>query len=959
MIEEILRTAREIQTKQWGTGRQLRGAHAKAHGFAWGKFEVLEVPESLRAGLFATPGEYEVCIRTSSTPNTIESDEDPAVCGLALKVLGVPGTKLIPDGPRGDAQDFLLVTASHVGFGTIAGFRDLIVKQSEDRTYAWFLGRKGLFNAVITAESLSRPKQVLGLQFWSAVPYRCGREVVKYCVKAPKRALELPRARNSLRAATAKQLREEPFTLDFFVQVQTDPERQPVEDSSVEWDERDSPLIQVARVHLPVQDLDAPGRDAYAEGLRFNPWHALLEHRPLGGLNRTRAVVYHSMSQERLASASVAPYEAVVGASDLSPTALPQHDRAPDARAELLSEMRELYQPDPNKLAPLVMCRGVPAPSVPAMEWIGIAGEIGGRILLNALDNKISRHPAAKPSGVLAEGESKLRHAVEGFAKDVVTRGTSTLKQDLEQHVERDRNAGADDDDLRERVDSHVHAILGGSIGPALEVFEDNKQVYLYRKPQAWPQASGLADYEALYQSLPVPPAAKTIADDDDFAWRRIAGPNPGFLRRVSSLPDNFPVTDALLRAATGPGDSLRAAIEQGRLYLADYAALERVLEPGLDKGIEMHFYAPIGLFAVRPDDQRLVPVAVQCGQDPSRFSLVSPRDGWDWAIAKTVLEIADLNYFEPITHLALTHLMIEPVALATHRTLAPNHPVSRLLLPHFEGTISVNDNAVNHLLADNGAIDQTFAASMPSIRAAAASAISTHDFRRETLAQTLADAGLDDRSALPIHPWRDDSLRIWGAINRWVRSYVDRAYPSETDLAEDFELVAWTAALDRKPTEGGLNGFGNIRSRVDLVEVLTKIVYTASAGHAAVNFPQWTDAGFAARMSGAGYSAVPGRGASEADYLALLPPLEKAELHGEFLFLLGTLYYTRLGAYQPNPSTGAPAFDDPVVVNELLPTFVRELEQIEAAITADNRERRPRPYEHLLPSKIPQSINV
>ncbi len=35
------------------------------------------------------------------------------------------------------------------------------------------------------------------------------------------------------------------------------------------------------------------------DSLSFQPWHALPEHRPLGGLNRTRKIVYEIIAKSR------------------------------------------------------------------------------------------------------------------------------------------------------------------------------------------------------------------------------------------------------------------------------------------------------------------------------------------------------------------------------------------------------------------------------------------------------------------------------------------------------------------------------------------------------------------------------------------------------------------------------------------------------------------------------------
>ena len=65
---------------------------------------------------------------------------------------------------------------------------------------------------------------------------------------------------------------------------------------------------------------------------------------------------------------------------------------------------------------------------------------------------------------------------------------------------------------------------------------------------------------------------------------------------------------------------------------------------------------------------------------------------------------------------------------------------------------------------------------------------------------------------------------------------------------------------------------------------------------------------------------------------------------------LLSSVYYTRLGDY------GDDYFTDPVIQNHLA-EFQQELLKIEEEINERNKTRTP--YEFLLPSKIPQSINI
>jgi hypothetical protein len=73
----------------------------------------------------------------------------------------------------------------------------------------------------------------------------------------------------------------------------------PVEDPTIVWPEDRSPFVPVARLTLLRQDLDTPERHAFGEALSFTPWHGLDAHRPLGGINRVRRVVYDAISRLR------------------------------------------------------------------------------------------------------------------------------------------------------------------------------------------------------------------------------------------------------------------------------------------------------------------------------------------------------------------------------------------------------------------------------------------------------------------------------------------------------------------------------------------------------------------------------------------------------------------------------------------------------------------------------------
>ncbi|MGH2943639.1 MAG: LodA/GoxA family CTQ-dependent oxidase, partial [Solirubrobacteraceae bacterium] len=85
----------------------------------------------------------------------------------------------------------------------------------------------------------------------------------------------------------------------FCVQLQTDPQRMPLDAATVRWQESVSPPVHVATLTLPRQDVDADGQAVYGEDLSFNPWRALAEHAPEGSIADARKVAYQAAATLR------------------------------------------------------------------------------------------------------------------------------------------------------------------------------------------------------------------------------------------------------------------------------------------------------------------------------------------------------------------------------------------------------------------------------------------------------------------------------------------------------------------------------------------------------------------------------------------------------------------------------------------------------------------------------------
>ncbi len=431
---------------------------------------------------------------------------------------------------------------------------------------------------------------------------------------------------------------------------------------------------------------------------------------------------------------------------------------------------------------------------------------------------------------------------------------------------------------------------------------------------------ANLDDYAALFPVIPLPQISKTFQEDSVFARMRVAGPNPLVIEHVMALDNRFPVTNEHYQSAMGEVDSLAVAGQEGRLYLADYAIFDGAANGSYAAG-QKYLYAPLALFAVPRPNQRLrslVPVAIQCGQKPGPDNpIFTPKNGTNWLLAKTIVQIADANFHELVIHLGSIHLFIEPLVIATQRQLAARHPLGILLRPHFEGTLATNFRAVFELINPGGPVDRLLGTTLYSSLAFAVEGVRSYPFNDSMLPDTLKRRGVDDRNLLP-----DSELQNW---------------LSELLSVNGGRMV-------------GIGQDGRIQTQAYLIEATTLILFTASAQHAAIGTPQGSLMTYAPAFPLAGYSPAPvsNQGATESDYLRLLPPWLQAQGQLSTLYLLGTVDYTRLGRYQSG------YFSDERV-RPKLERFQARLERIEAVIGRRNQTRPA--YEFLLPSQIPQTI--
>ena len=96
-------------------------------------------------------------------------------------------------------------------------------------------------------------------------------------------------------------------------------------------------------------------------------------------------------------------------------------------------------------------------------------------------------------------------------------------------------------------------------------------------------------------------------------------------------------------------------------------------------------------------------------------------------------------------------------------------------------------------------------------------------------------------------YPFAVDGLAIWSAIKKWVTNYCSIYYKDQAAVQIDNELQAWWKEV-RELGHGNKKDeewWPKMRTHDELIKTCSTIIWVASALHAAVNFGQYSYAGY------------------------------------------------------------------------------------------------------------------
>jgi hypothetical protein len=307
-IQAIIATMSAYMRAQYRPGGYERAGNTKTHAVVRGRFIVEpNLSAAFRHGVFAKPAEFPAWVRFAGPgPASPPDIDDVGVLSFGIKLMGVPGPKLMED--ERFTQDFTGISTPTFTTPNVIENAKLQRWIGRGLPLFYFLDPRDphLLDGIMQGLWARTHTSPLEAEYWSCVPYLLGEgQAMRYSLHplghGRSRVPNLPGrpSDNYLREAMAATLRHGDAVFKFHIQLQTDPARMPIEDASIRWPERLSPPVHAATLVLPQQVFDSPAQLAFAGQLSYNPWHAVPEHRPLGNQNRARRAIYLELSRLR------------------------------------------------------------------------------------------------------------------------------------------------------------------------------------------------------------------------------------------------------------------------------------------------------------------------------------------------------------------------------------------------------------------------------------------------------------------------------------------------------------------------------------------------------------------------------------------------------------------------------------------------------------------------------------
>ncbi|XP_008427822.1 polyunsaturated fatty acid 5-lipoxygenase [Poecilia reticulata] len=471
---------------------------------------------------------------------------------------------------------------------------------------------------------------------------------------------------------------------------------------------------------------------------------------------------------------------------------------------------------------------------------------------------------------------------------------------------------------------------------------------------------SDFADFEKIFVRI-----KNTISEyvmehwkeDFMFGYQFLNGCNPVLICKCTELPDKFPVTNEMVSVSLERDLTLEQEIKAGNIFMVDYDMLEGINANSTDPYTQQYLAAPMCLL-YRNLRNKILPIAIQLGQDPDENPIFLPTDGqYDWLLAKIWVRSADFQHHQNITHLLRTHLMTEVFGIAMFRQLPAVHPAFKLLIPHIRFTIAINTKAREQLICECGIFDKANATGGGGHIQLVQKGTKMLTFRSLCFPDMIKSRGMDSTEELPTYFYRDDGYKVWEATKSFVSDVIGIYYTSDERVQGDEEIQAFVKDV----CSFGMQDFDycefpkSLKTRDELVEYLTVVIFTASSQHAAVNFGQYDWCSWIPNAPSTMRKPPP----KEKGQIDVKTIIESLPDRGRSSWHLGAVW--ALSQYQENELYLGMYPDEHFIekpVKDAMGKFRKELAEITRSIKRRNEEKKL-PYYNMSPDKIPNSVAV
>ena len=362
-----------------GSGRAVRGAHAKTYGVVKAEVQILHnVPAAYAQGIYGKPGSHGALIRFSSASNHLGADATlGGVLGCAMKMFDIPGQKLVEEEPQSDTFD--LVLKNNPSFVANTAKHYLILQEIGNETPKYLArGKKGfhelltdfvtgkgtfekgdwawdeLFAFVKAAQTPVRNPLVTTFHSMAAVRHGDYMAKVRLAPVADNanrvihRELDIRSRPEVFYPTLVDEFQACEFDFDLQIQLCTNLEAMPINDTTVEWPEKLSPFVTVGRVNIPRQDISRTENFEKTDALAFNQWRVTEEHRPLGEIMQVRRIysasaklrraINHQSQGEPRSADDVLPYPVIAEPGSSNGVSAPPNVRVGAATAEVAAK---------------------------------------------------------------------------------------------------------------------------------------------------------------------------------------------------------------------------------------------------------------------------------------------------------------------------------------------------------------------------------------------------------------------------------------------------------------------------------------------------------------------------------------------------------------------------------------------------------------------------------------------